>query len=133
MCNLSNSFYVSVQHQHRPIANIPLPDQPPKRELKVSDPTIKDKSLVDLNLAPTSVLLVKFLDEKLNGSTVRAPLQDSILAQAIDLPKPPSQEASQASGPGPSTGPSEFKKMVATTTADVEKKMSKWLKGMIKK
>lgn len=39
---------------------------PPKREFRVSDPEIKGKSLFDLQLTPSSVLQVKFLDEGLN-------------------------------------------------------------------
>lgn len=39
---------------------------PPPRELKVSDPKVRDLSLLQLQLAPTAVLYVKFLDESLN-------------------------------------------------------------------
>ena len=43
------------------------PDQtPPPRELKVSDPKVRDLSLLQLELVPTAVLHVKFLDESLN-------------------------------------------------------------------
>jgi tether containing UBX domain for GLUT4 len=42
-------------------------DQPPRRELKVSDPAIKEQSLAQLQLAPNSVLLLSFLDDSLNG------------------------------------------------------------------
>ena len=41
-------------------------DTPPRRELKVSDPTVRDKSLFDLQLAPQSVLMFQFLEEELN-------------------------------------------------------------------
>lgn len=43
------------------------PDQtPPPRELKVSDPKVRDLSLLQLQLVPTAVLYIKFLDESLN-------------------------------------------------------------------
>lgn len=45
-----------------------LQDQtPPKRELKVSDPKVRDLSLAELQLAPSSVLHVKFEKEELNS------------------------------------------------------------------
>lgn len=48
-------------------ADNPLPkDQPPNRDLKVSDLKVRDLTLAELHLAPASVLLVRFEDEKLN-------------------------------------------------------------------
>lgn len=43
-----------------------LDQTPPPRELKVSDPKVRDLSLLQLQLVPTAVLHVKFLDESLN-------------------------------------------------------------------
>ena len=43
-----------------------LDQTPPPRELKVSDPKVRDLSLLQLELVPTAVLHVKFLDESLN-------------------------------------------------------------------
>lgn len=43
-----------------------LDQTPPPRELKVSDPKVRDLSLFQLQLVPTAVLYVKFLDESLN-------------------------------------------------------------------
>ncbi|KAF7293989.1 UBX domain-containing protein [Mycena kentingensis (nom. inval.)] len=70
--------------------------QPPKRDLKVSDPTVRDRSLAELNLAPASVLLLRFEDvahpdkvRALNASGASAPLSPNVLAQAIDLPSSP--------------------------------------------
>lgn len=40
---------------------------PPKRELKVSDPNVRDLSLAELQLAPSSVLLLQFEKAELNG------------------------------------------------------------------
>lgn len=39
---------------------------PPKRELKVSDPQVRDQTLLQLQLAPSSVLHLKFEDDTLN-------------------------------------------------------------------
>jgi len=43
-----------------------LDQTPPPRELKVSDPKVRDLSLLQLGLVPTAVLHVKFHDEPLN-------------------------------------------------------------------
>lgn len=48
-------------------SNISLIDQtPPRRELKVSDPAVRDKTLFQLQLAPSSVLMLSFFEESLN-------------------------------------------------------------------
>jgi tether containing UBX domain for GLUT4 len=39
---------------------------PPKREFRVSDPEIKGKTLFELQLAPSSVLQVRFLDDSID-------------------------------------------------------------------
>jgi tether containing UBX domain for GLUT4 len=54
---------------------------PPKREIKVSDPTVRDVSLYDLQLSPSSVLLIKFLDENLNRQYY--PITKNILLQLL--------------------------------------------------
>ncbi|TFK66290.1 hypothetical protein BDN72DRAFT_772192 [Pluteus cervinus] len=81
-----------------------LYQSPPKRDLKVSDPNVRNLTLAELHLAPSSVLLLRFEDDSLNGSDVCAPLTLSILDNAIDLPHPPSLEP-LATQPGPTTGP----------------------------
>jgi hypothetical protein len=49
----------------------PFIDQsPPKRDLLVSDPNVRDLSLVELQLSPSSILLLRFTDESLNGGPV---------------------------------------------------------------
>jgi hypothetical protein len=45
-------------------------DQPPKRDLKVSDPTVRDLTLAELQLAPSSVLLLRFEDDQLNRASL---------------------------------------------------------------
>ncbi|KAF7299433.1 UBX domain-containing protein [Mycena indigotica] len=103
--------------------------QPPKRDLKVSDTAVRDLSLAELNLAPASVLLLRFEDatrpdevRKLNASGASAPLSSEVLAQAIDLPTPPS--ALTPVTPATSTLAEEAKNVLQ----NMEKKMPKWLK-----
>lgn len=45
----------------------PIVDQtPPRREFKLTDPKIGSKSLLDLQLTPSSLFYIKFTDETLN-------------------------------------------------------------------
>lgn len=79
-------------------------DQPPRQEFKKEDTS----SLEQLQLAPSSVLSLRFEDPSLNslciffapaktsnvsnihaGSNIPAPLSSSVVARAIDLPRPP--------------------------------------------
>ncbi|KAI0027402.1 hypothetical protein K488DRAFT_25221, partial [Vararia minispora EC-137] len=99
--------------------------QLPARELKVSDLKVRDLSLTKLDLAPASVLQLRFLDDSLNHPTVGAPLAPEVLATAIDLPAPPDFDGSSdarggSSGARPRTGG------FAPTAGD--KKVPKWLK-----
>lgn len=103
--------------------------QPPKRDLKVSDPKVRDLSLAQLQLAPSSVLLLRFEDDSLNGSDVPAPLLPAILSQAVDLPAPPDYDvtlatAKETTSSGPSSSPA---------SSSGEKKIPKWLKLGLKK
>lgn len=47
-----------------------LDQSPPKSDLKVSDPKVRDLTLSELQLAPSSVLLLRFEDESLNSSSL---------------------------------------------------------------
>ncbi|KAJ6584558.1 hypothetical protein B0H19DRAFT_1105553 [Mycena capillaripes] len=107
--------------------------QPPKRDLKVSDATVRDLTLAELQLAPSSVLLLRFEDSAheeqaraLNGSSVSAPLAPEVLEQAIDLPAPLSSDASPSSSSSPSSSG-------AKPSSTIEKKIPKWLKMGLKK
>ncbi|KAJ7920736.1 hypothetical protein B0H13DRAFT_1986036 [Mycena leptocephala] len=109
--------------------------QPPKRDLKVSDPAVRDMTLSELYLAPSSVLLLRFEDSTheeqaraLNGSSMSAPLMPDILSQAIDLPAPPSVDGSPSSS-APSASGSDSKSALTS----MEKKIPKWLKMGLKK
>ncbi|KAJ7037759.1 hypothetical protein C8F04DRAFT_1091447 [Mycena alexandri] len=109
--------------------------QPPKRDLKVSDPSVRDLTLAELYLAPSSVLLLRFEDaaheeeaRTLNGSDMPAPLAPEVLSQAIDLPVPPPSDASS-----PSSAPSASSSQSAPSSSSTEKKIPKWLKLGLKK
>lgn len=104
-----------------------LYQSPPKRDLKVSDPDVRDLSLAQLQLAPSSVLLLRFENESLNGTNVPAPLLPSIAASAIELPKPPSADAEPPKVEKPATPPT------TTSSTSTGKKMPKWLKAGLRK
>lgn len=115
----------SLRDDVKPV-NFILYQSPPKREFRVSDPKIREMTLAELQLAPSSVLLVRFEDGSLNRSDVPAPLLPTLMAQAIDLPTPPSF-GEDARAPW-STTPINTK-----TTPHKEKKVPKWLKLAQKK
>lgn len=103
-----------------------LYQSPPKRDLKVSDPDVRDLSLVQLQLAPSSILLLRFEDESLNGTNVPAPLLPSIAASAVELPKLPSVDAEPPKVEKSATPPT-------TSSTSTEKKIPKWLKAGLRK
>ncbi|KAF8510939.1 hypothetical protein BU17DRAFT_55042 [Hysterangium stoloniferum] len=98
---------------------------PPRRELKVSDPTVRNLSLFELHLSPSSVLLLAFLDDSLNDPGMCAPLLESMLAQSQDLPPPPTFDDAT-----PETGDDKsWKKKSTSVSKDVSgKPLPKWLK-----
>ena len=61
-------MYVSLQHflPKRSHSFRAIDQSPPKRDLKVSDPNVRDLTLSELQLSPSSVLLLRFEDESLN-------------------------------------------------------------------
>lgn len=126
------SVYAFVQSLLRedvkPIKFI-LYQSPPKRDLKVSDPAVRDLTLVELSLAPSSVLLVRFENESLNSSQVPAPLPPSILSQALELPSPPNFDVEAPKEPQPSGSSSAS----LSTPAVGARKIPKWLKAGLKK
>ncbi|TFY83024.1 hypothetical protein EWM64_g980 [Hericium alpestre] len=102
---------------------------PPKRDLKVSDPNVRDLSLLELQLAPSSILMLRFEDEALNGTEYPAPLAPSFLERAEDLPAPISYDAPRQQSPSESSSSSTANKPASTSgTTGGEKKVPKWLK-----
>ncbi|KAI0346322.1 hypothetical protein BDW22DRAFT_1323491 [Trametopsis cervina] len=115
----------SLREDVKPIKFV-LYQTPPKRELKVSDPQVRDLNLLQLQLAPSSVLHLRFDDESLNHVNVPAPLDPSVLAVAEDLPRPPTYEE-----PALTTSSSTSKKQVGSSGSSSGKgttKVPKWLK-----
>jgi len=116
---------------------------PPPRELKVSDPKVRDLSLLQLQLVPTAVLHIKFIDESLNHNDVQAPLAPSILAAAIDLPLPANTNESDhgpqshrermlgSASAKPSTSTQREKsRSLGLDTNGAQKKIGKFFKGL---
>jgi len=112
----------SLRDDVKPIKFV-LYQAPPKRDLKVSDPKVRDLTLAELQLAPSSVLLLRFEDDALNRSDVPAPLLSTVAAQATELPKPltSTSEETVVTPKPESTGSSE------------KKKIPRWFKAGLKK
>jgi len=83
-------------------------------------------TLAELQLAPSSILLLRFDDGNLNHSHVPAPLAPEVIAQAIDLPLPPPPAVIEANHINVESTPS-------TGTKSVQGKAPKWLKFAQKK
>lgn len=80
----------SLREDVKPIKFI-LSSNPPPRDLKVSDPSVRNLTLAELGLAPSAILLLRFVDDDaLNRSDVPAPLASAVLERAVELPAPPS-------------------------------------------
>ncbi|KAI0249856.1 hypothetical protein BJV78DRAFT_631995 [Lactifluus subvellereus] len=77
----------SLREDVKPIKFI-LCSNPPPRDLKVSDPAVRDLTLAELELAPSSILHLRFVDDSLNRSDLPAPLASAVLEHAVDLPAP---------------------------------------------
>ncbi|KAI0293812.1 hypothetical protein BC826DRAFT_969048 [Russula brevipes] len=107
-----------------------LASNPPPRDLKVSDPAVRDLTLAELGLAPSSVLHLRFVDDALNRSDLPAPLASAVLEHAVDLPAPPgfdgNQKKQEASSPAVSASSSSNNK--GKESAGGEVKIPKWLK-----
>jgi len=118
----------SLREDVKPIKFV-LYQSPPIRELKVSDLQVRDLTLAQLQLAPSSILLLKFEDPDLNHNDVTAPLDPIILAQAVDLPIPPPIQ-DVVPTPTPQNAPA---KPSGSSSGTGEKKIPKWLKVGLKK
>ncbi|TFK99151.1 hypothetical protein BDV98DRAFT_551854 [Pterulicium gracile] len=105
-----------------------LYQSPPKRDLKVSDPAVRDLNLYELQLAPSSVLLLRFEDDKLNSSTYPAPLVDSAISEAVELPRPPEFPVAPSPAPNSGSGASTSKLTGDSSAEAKEKKISKFFK-----
>lgn len=93
--------------------------QPPKRELKVSDPNVKAKTLAELDLAPSSVLSINFQTDAYNDPTRPPPLLPQLLEKSVPLPTPGAEREQGASSTASKPKPS---------ASSLEKKVPKWFK-----
>jgi len=112
----------SLREDVKPIKFI-LSSNPPPRDLKVSDPKVRDRTLVELGLTPSSVLLLRFVDDALNHSNVPAPLASAVLERAVELPAPP-----RFDGDRKKDGPSSVSTSGSGWGLGGEVKVPKWLK-----
>ncbi|EIW84180.1 hypothetical protein CONPUDRAFT_119806 [Coniophora puteana RWD-64-598 SS2] len=117
----------SLRDDVKPIKFI-LYQTPPKRDLRVSDPNVRDLTLAQLQLAPSSILMLRFEDEHLNSTQMPAPILPLMLEQAIDLPAPLRFDAEPRSPPSGSTSNTPTSNAQST-----ERKIPKWLKAGLKK
>ncbi|KAF9048497.1 hypothetical protein BJ165DRAFT_1343918 [Panaeolus papilionaceus] len=103
--------------------------QPPNRDLKVSDLKVRDLTLAELHLAPASVLLVRFEDEKLNHVNLPAPLSSFVLSQAIEFPvAPPEPEQEKAPSPPKKEEPGSVSSSSKSGSSTKEARLAKLLK-----
>lgn len=111
----------------------------------MSDTTVRDLTLAELELAPSSILLLRFEDDALNraypsiintelphlsytlpDSTLPAPLAPWVMEQAVDLPRP----AHEAEEPDDIASPPQATKISSSSSSGKtgEAKIPKWLK-----
>jgi len=125
-----------------------LDQSPPKRDLKVSDPQVRDQTLYDLHLAPSSILLLRFEDESMNRSSSAlsphlsmltpltddqypAPLYPSILSHATELPIPPPEPSANLERPTP-LAPPPPKPNSSTSKGPISKEREEKLKNLLR-
>ncbi|KAH9057886.1 hypothetical protein EDB87DRAFT_976262 [Lactarius vividus] len=102
-----------------------LSSNPPPCDLKVSDPDVRDLTLAELGLAPSSVLLLRFVDDALNRSDLPAPLASAVLERAVELPTPPSFDENRKKNE-PSSSVAAGSRKGKDSSGEV--KIPKWLK-----
>ncbi|KAL4244221.1 hypothetical protein ABKN59_010451 [Abortiporus biennis] len=120
----------SLRENVKPIKFV-LYQTPPKRELKVSDPDVKNLDLFELQLSPSSVLHIKFEDDNLNHLTISDLLDDSVLAHAEDFPIPPTpveDVVPTESSSGRASGNSSTLHTLGSGGSSQQVKVPKWLK-----
>ncbi|KAA1131969.1 hypothetical protein PGTUg99_034994 [Puccinia graminis f. sp. tritici] len=104
---------------------------PPRREFLLTDPKTRSSNLLDLQLAPSSLLLIKFTDETYNHSTKPPPLLPELLSAAQPLPPPPTFEAEKGSKQTGNT--LEKGKQKVDDVLKSGAKVPKWLQNLKKK
>ena len=104
---------------------------PPRREFLATDSKINTSNLLDLQLAPSSLLLIKFTEEIYNHSTNPPPLTPELLSAAQPLPLPPTLDAQNGSQPTGNT--LEKGKQKVDDILKAGAKVPKWLQNLTKK
>ncbi|EAU85652.1 hypothetical protein CC1G_10924 [Coprinopsis cinerea okayama7 len=104
-----------------------LYQSPPRRDLKVSDPKVRDLTLAELQLAPASVLLLRFEDESLNKTDYPAPLLPSVLSKMEELPAPKTEDKSPTPPAAEEKTPKKSQ-LTSDSNKPGELKVPKWLK-----
>ncbi|KAH9028521.1 hypothetical protein EDB84DRAFT_1563097 [Lactarius hengduanensis] len=79
-----------------------------------------------LGLAPSSVLLLRFVDDALNRSDLPAPLASTVLERAVELPAPPSFDGKNRKNDEPSSSVAAGSRKGRDLGGEV--KIPKWLK-----
>ncbi|RPD54296.1 hypothetical protein L226DRAFT_616978 [Lentinus tigrinus ALCF2SS1-7] len=123
----------SLREDVKPIKFV-LYQSPPKREYKVSDPKVRDLTLLDLNFAPAAQLMIRFEDDRFNHPDVSAPLDAPVLSVIEDFPVPPDFDKDPNVGKDDKGSSSGGGKTLSSTlggvtpSGDGERKLPKWLK-----
>jgi len=90
---------------------------------------VRDLTLFELQLAPSSVLLLRFEDDALNDPDVPAPLNSAVIGQAEDLPVPPNFDVEPAPKKEPAAASSTPSSKPSTSRpSGKEQKLAKFLK-----
>lgn len=90
---------------------------------------MRDLTLFELQLAPSSVLLLRFEDDALNDPDVPAPLNSTVIGQAEDLPIPPNFDVEPAPKKGAAAASSTpSSKPTTSQPSGKEQKLAKFLK-----
>ncbi|KAI0782268.1 hypothetical protein C8Q75DRAFT_895919 [Abortiporus biennis] len=117
----------SLRENVKPIKFV-LYQTPPKRELKVSDPDVKNLDLFELQLSPSSTVVEL---TSLSDLTISDLLDDSVLAHAEDFPIPPTpveDVVPTESSSGRASGNSSTLHTLGSGGSSQQVKVPKWLK-----
>lgn len=117
----------SIEEKHRQKPFV-LYQTPPRQEYLRTDPKMKGKSLIDLQLTPSSVFYIKFEDEGLNESTT-PPLIPALLSAAADLPLPPPFDPAAAMVPAAPVVDSKSKSQKLGFGGSSGKVVPAWMRG----
>ncbi|ORY73639.1 hypothetical protein BCR35DRAFT_281562 [Leucosporidium creatinivorum] len=118
---------LAPEHQSKPFI---LYQTPPRQEYIKGDSKYKGKSLIDLQLTPSSVFYIKFSspsDEALNQLPT-PPLLPALLDAAADFPLPPPFDPTASNPPTPPTGEPKSKSQKLGFGGSAGKVTPSWLK-----